>query len=92
MRKKLLSMVMAGTLALSFTACGGSSSGETEKSTDTSKVEETSSGDTQAASADSGNKKTITSMGRENFSDECKYKNGRKAERIRKREKCNCKL
>ena len=44
MRKKLLSMVMAGTLALSFTACGGSSSGETEKSTDTSKVEETSSG------------------------------------------------
>ncbi len=24
--KKLLSMVMAGTLALSFTACGGSSS------------------------------------------------------------------
>ena len=60
MRKKLLSMVMAGTLALSFTACGGSSSGETEKSTDTSKVEETSSGDTQAVSADSGNKKTIT--------------------------------
>ena len=54
MRKKLLSMVMAGTLALSFTACGGSSSGETEKSTDTSKVEVTSSGDTQAASADSG--------------------------------------
>ena len=51
MRKKLLSMVMAGTLALSFTACGGSSSGETEKSTDTSKVEETSSGDTEAASA-----------------------------------------
>ena len=47
MRKKLLSMVMAGTLALSFTACGGSSSGETEKSTDTSKVEETSSGDIQ---------------------------------------------
>lgn len=26
MRKKILSMVMAGTLALSFTACGGSSS------------------------------------------------------------------
>ena len=42
-----------------FTACGGSSSGETEKSTDTSKVEETSSGDTQAASADSGNKKLL---------------------------------
>ena len=55
MRKKLLSMVMAGTLALSFTACGGSSSGETEKSTDTSKVEETSSWDTQTATADSAN-------------------------------------
>lgn len=31
MRKKILSMVMAGTLALSFTACGGSSSTDTEK-------------------------------------------------------------
>ena len=47
MRKKLLSMVMAGTLALSFTACGGSSSGETEKSTDTSKVEEKSKKETK---------------------------------------------
>ena len=59
MRKKLLSMVMAGTLALSFTACGGSSSGETEKSTDTSKVEETSSGDTHAASQIPGIKKLL---------------------------------
>ena len=48
MRKKLLSMVIAGKLALSFTSCVGSISGETEKSTDTSKVEETSSWDTQA--------------------------------------------
>ena len=74
MRKKLLSMVMAGTLALSFTACGGSSSGETEKSTDTSKVEETSSGDTQAASADSGNKKTITVWVEKIFSDDANTK------------------
>ncbi len=74
MRKKLLSMVMAGTLALSFTACGGSSSGETEKSTDTSKVEETSSGDTQAVSADSGNKKTITVWVEKIFSDDANTK------------------
>ena len=41
MRKKLLSMVMAGTLALSFTACGGSSSTDTEKNTDTASTTET---------------------------------------------------
>lgn len=84
MRKKLLSMVMAGTLALSFTACGGSSSGETEKSTDTSKVEETSSGDTQAASADSGNKKTITVWVEKIFSDDA---NTKMEERLKEYEK-----
>ena len=50
MRKKLLSMVMAGTLALSFTACGGSSSTDTEKNTDTASTTETQTEDSKTAS------------------------------------------
>ena len=67
MRKKLLSMVMAGTLALSFTTFGGSRFREKETSNDTFKVEETSTWDTQAVLSNFGDKKNLSRWGERIF-------------------------
>ena len=80
MRKKLLSMVMAGTLALSFTACGGSSSTDTEKNTDTASTTETQTEDSKTAS----DKKSITIWVEKIFSDDA---NTKMEERLKEYEK-----